>query len=120
MQITDSLKIVLILLGIVSFLLIIVSITKAYLSKFIFTTRLYTMERTKSYHFKYKHGIFLRNTVTVSLYNEPEDKTYFIKETIYYSFKKHIQISVVQEGIIVYTIDLRNVIAEKTTSEGDN
>lgn len=82
------------------------------LGKKVLTTQIYSLEENFSYAFAYRHS-FLNGKHMELTVPEGDEKTYLVKETVYYNYKKDVSISVFQNGITVHTIDLRNIIYEQ-------
>jgi hypothetical protein len=88
-----------------------IKIKNAYLGKFILITRLYALEKNLNYSFKYRHGILLNKYFNISI-EETDEKNYVIKEILRYNNQKDISISVFKLGILLYSVELKNVIIE--------
>jgi len=79
------------------------------LGRLILTTQIYTLNKNSAYVWGYRHSFLNGKHMELTLL-ENDDKTYIVKEVVYYNYKKDVAISVFKDGIAVQTIDLRNVI----------
>jgi hypothetical protein len=91
--------------------LLFLKLRHIYLGKFLLTSTIYGMSYNSVYYFKYTHGIFFKKHFQITI-EENDEKTYILKEKIYYNMEKDINISVLQKGIIIYTVDLRKVVLQ--------
>jgi hypothetical protein len=98
--------------------LMLVKLRKNYLKKFVLTTTIYALAPGKTYFYKYLAGLIRKKYFQIAV-NEVDEKKYIIKETIYYSLDKNITLTVLQAGITVYTVELRNVILEDSLVIGE-
>jgi hypothetical protein len=98
----------LIILGVSIPLLIFLLLRKRYLNKIVLTTEISHLEKNNIYIFHYVHGLFFKNSFTLTI-KDDDEKIYVMKETNFYSGRRQVTISVFNNGVVFYTADLKNV-----------
>lgn len=95
-----------------------IKVKKAILRRRVLTTSMYSLSANKVYYFEYIHGFLFKRSFKLDLENK-DDKTYIIKETVYYNFDTDISISVFKNSVVVYTVELRNVVFQESYEIGE-
>jgi len=80
------------------------------LGKSVLETKLWIMEPNKTYEFGYRHSLFNNKQLEIKVLDD--GTSYVLKETTYYNYRRDVSISVFKNSIIVYTLDLKNIIYE--------
>ncbi|NCU31994.1 MAG: hypothetical protein EOM23_03440 [Candidatus Moranbacteria bacterium] len=90
--------------------LVFLLLRRAYLRKIVLTTEISHLEKNNVYYFVYVHGLLFRRYFTLTI-KEDDEKAYILRKTIFYGGNKSMSISVFQNGIAVYTVDLKSVVS---------
>jgi len=88
-------------------------IRSAYLGRFILETRLKTLKPGNAYRFFYRHSFLNVRSLEIVVPDE-EATSYILREITYYNYKQDASITVMSMGVVLYSVDLRNMIDYNT------